>query len=715
MFRLIYLHVVGMLVILGVLGCRNGSSGPEGQGGGPDAGPQVPEEPADKTPGGAAAPTPDDRAAQARAAEAKADADVAAKLAEIGLAFHKHLEAQGELPPVGWRLDDGPELLSWRVWLLPYLGHEKLFRQFDLEQPWNAQKNYRLLDKMPAIYASADVEETGHTRFLAFHGEGAMLDPGRGTSINRCADGTLNTLLVVHAPAGQAVPWTKPADLPFDRDDPQAAFRALGGKKTLAVSVAGTVHVLPEDLEPETLGQAIDRADGGGLDLKEVAPPYDFSEKTAPEDTPNDSPEDAAQQPVAERFSTTDAQGNSPAPRMSIGDVERYWIEGGTEASARWTIEGIEPKRSPYGLQVEIDLAVLRRPYQPLPKRTIVALRVHSPITPRTHVERVVAVPARAGATACFHIPRMLGDYYGQPVRELTEELVVPELRRSDGTPLDDPRPLEPPIDEPELYRHFVHDGCLDVSLHCLDKDCWLGVRAEDIRVAPVKPTYADDVPTEPPPESIDLDDVPGPKWDGSAYDRAIEACRRAWREYEAAIVDQEVAGTRLHGILVSDEVRIATELMVTLLACPGEIEMQAKVTEKADDWIHAAALYSMLGADGEALRCAEKAAALDARHKSAAAWLAAQPGESVPLDLRDAYRRLSEAIEADPENVHLRSARAELGAQMDMASATEDEEKVRQLEKKLGPRKRALPWRWVYPFDEAIRGLGREVPRRDD
>ena len=35
---------------------------------------------------------------------------------------------------------------------LPYLGHRDLFEQYDFSQPWDSEKNLRLLDKMPSVY-----------------------------------------------------------------------------------------------------------------------------------------------------------------------------------------------------------------------------------------------------------------------------------------------------------------------------------------------------------------------------------------------------------------------------------------------------------------------------------------------------------------------------------------------------------------------------------
>lgn len=48
------------------------------------------------------------------------------------------LRHSGELPPAVKRGKDGQALLSWRVWLLPFLEQGNLFNQFNLDEPWDS-------------------------------------------------------------------------------------------------------------------------------------------------------------------------------------------------------------------------------------------------------------------------------------------------------------------------------------------------------------------------------------------------------------------------------------------------------------------------------------------------------------------------------------------------------------------------------------------------
>ena len=53
----------------------------------------------------------------------------------------------------------GEQLLSWRVAILPDLGYEDLYKQFNLEKPWDSPENKKLLTRKPDVYFWGAVEE----------------------------------------------------------------------------------------------------------------------------------------------------------------------------------------------------------------------------------------------------------------------------------------------------------------------------------------------------------------------------------------------------------------------------------------------------------------------------------------------------------------------------------------------------------------------------
>jgi hypothetical protein len=154
-------------------------------------------------------------------------------LKQIGLALLNFHDTNMRLPPPAICDPDGKPLLSWRVAILPFIEQDPLYREFKLNEPWDSPHNMKLLEKMPKVYAPVGVRtKEPHTTFYqAFvspaetnPGAGFILNAKQGLRITDFLDGTSNTIVV--AEAAEPVPWTKPADLPFD---PKGPLPKLGG------------------------------------------------------------------------------------------------------------------------------------------------------------------------------------------------------------------------------------------------------------------------------------------------------------------------------------------------------------------------------------------------------------------------------------------------------------------------------------------------------
>jgi uncharacterized protein (TIGR03067 family) len=121
-------------------------------------------------------------------------------------------------PPVAFCDKEGRPLLSWRVALLPYLGQEDLYKQFKLNEPWDSAHNKKLLGKIPMVYepvVGPDTEKHS-TCFQVFTGAGTVFELGKKIGINDLTRGTSRTMFILEA--REPVPWTKPADIPYDPD-----------------------------------------------------------------------------------------------------------------------------------------------------------------------------------------------------------------------------------------------------------------------------------------------------------------------------------------------------------------------------------------------------------------------------------------------------------------------------------------------------------------
>ncbi len=182
-------------------------------------------------------------------------------LKQLALSMHRYHDAHKELPPAAYYSKDGKPLLSWRVGLLPYLGYKELYEQFHLDEPWDSAHNKKLLAQMPAELAFGDTAKQGLTHYQVITGKGTAFDGKQGLRLPAdFPDGTSNTILIVEAK--DAVPWTKPADLPYDAKKP---LPRIGGlfKDGFHVALAdGAVRFVSRKISERTLRFAITRDDG---------------------------------------------------------------------------------------------------------------------------------------------------------------------------------------------------------------------------------------------------------------------------------------------------------------------------------------------------------------------------------------------------------------------------------------------------------------------
>lgn len=199
--------------------------------------------------------------------------DVSQKnLRQIMLAMHEYHNAHQGLPG-GFADKNGKPGLSWRVALLPQLGHEPLYKQFKLDEPWDSPNNKKLIGNMPAVYSPTKDLYGGYTFYRGFTGPGTWLPPRQGVKpgapipgvkLLEITDGASNTILV--AEAADAVIWTKPEELPFT---PGNAPK-LGGVFSSGFTVGmadGSARFVRKNSNPSSVANAIDINGGIPVDL----------------------------------------------------------------------------------------------------------------------------------------------------------------------------------------------------------------------------------------------------------------------------------------------------------------------------------------------------------------------------------------------------------------------------------------------------------------
>ncbi len=193
----------------------------------------------------------------------------------IMLAMHNHHDAMRYLPQAYTIDAGGKPLHSWRVALLPYLEEYEMYKQIRLDEPWDSEWNRQFHDKCPEFYqcpTMGDEEKAaGLTSYSFVIGNDAYPKPGkRKFDFAMISDGTSNTIGIVERKT--PVNWMCPdKELtqeeafrgPVDPESGLGLRHEINGKKCLNVGVFdGSVHVIGDDIAPETWKAMLTRAGG---------------------------------------------------------------------------------------------------------------------------------------------------------------------------------------------------------------------------------------------------------------------------------------------------------------------------------------------------------------------------------------------------------------------------------------------------------------------
>ena len=196
-------------------------------------------------------------------------------LEAIAEALNAYAADHGTYPPAILRDSSGKALHSWRVLLLPYLGEQELYDQFNLSEPWDSETNLLALYPMPSVYehpagGSGMQSQPGYALIT---GPQTLFPDGNPGSPDSVADDPSQTILVI----GGKPPvmaniggWTEPIDLPIG--SMQGMINGTIGVEpggwlddgvTMA-TVDARGHFVSQDMTPETF-QALVTPSGGEL------------------------------------------------------------------------------------------------------------------------------------------------------------------------------------------------------------------------------------------------------------------------------------------------------------------------------------------------------------------------------------------------------------------------------------------------------------------
>jgi hypothetical protein len=199
----------------------------------------------------------------------------ASNLKNIGVAMNSYLCEHGMFPPAYVADENGRPMHSWRVLLLPYLGRQDLYDQYDFDEPWDGPHNRKLWDQMPKVYRcpSQSTDRPGTTVYVGVVGQGLFFDGDKSTSDREILDGMSRTIAVVES-SGANVNWMQPRDLDFETM-PLEIDSQLGpsissdhpGKGAYVLMADASVHYLSDDLDPSVVRAMLTKAGGEEYDL----------------------------------------------------------------------------------------------------------------------------------------------------------------------------------------------------------------------------------------------------------------------------------------------------------------------------------------------------------------------------------------------------------------------------------------------------------------
>lgn len=139
------------------------------------------------------------------------------KLNEILLAFHQFENRFHHLPKSVNRQIKSQPPHSWRVAILPLIGHGDLYLEYQFDQPWDSPQNLQVAKKMPEVFRSWQ-DNPNMTSVKMIVGGGGFDSSNTPCRLTDITDGSSNTIALIHADKG--VPWTKPEDFDYSTTGP---------------------------------------------------------------------------------------------------------------------------------------------------------------------------------------------------------------------------------------------------------------------------------------------------------------------------------------------------------------------------------------------------------------------------------------------------------------------------------------------------------------
>ncbi len=195
---------------------------------------------------------------------------------QLIIGLHNYHDAFEALPAAHSVDPQGKPLLSWRVHILPFLGHTHLYDQFHLDEPWDSPHNKDLIAQMPLEFKHPQLQlPEGTTVYQAVTGDRGMLQPqkkGDRRIVSRTLesvsnlDGVSNTVLLVETPAEAAVVWTQPSDFEVEKEGLVERLRGVWKGRIVLGIGDGAIRIVSSEIGEEQMRSLLTVDDGAAVD-----------------------------------------------------------------------------------------------------------------------------------------------------------------------------------------------------------------------------------------------------------------------------------------------------------------------------------------------------------------------------------------------------------------------------------------------------------------
>jgi len=249
-------------------------------------------------------------------------------LTRIGEAMMAYVADHGCYPTPAIYDVSGTPLLSWRVELLPYLGHKSLYEHFHFDEPWNSPRNAALLKEIPAVYRSPERDDAT-TNYLVPVGSGTMFPGRRGKTPAQIEDLPRNTVAVLEVDDALAVQWTRPAEYAYQPKSPGAGLGGLRVDGFFVVWGDGKVTGIPTSLTVQQLRPMYTADAGESFTSTQISQPATAEVVSEPE-----APVVAT---ASSTFAVNSGAEEPPSLHGQFATEARRALEEGRESdAARW-------------------------------------------------------------------------------------------------------------------------------------------------------------------------------------------------------------------------------------------------------------------------------------------------------------------------------------------------------------------------------------------